>query len=368
MKHTLSQKKIPVLLFAAFTAIITLSLPSCRRVELYRQYHKVQPSGPPPAWGPDITPQMLTVIEELDSLNPVPLYTLTPEQARMRPTPADAVMRVMQNFNIPVPPMMVDTTGVEIPVQDGSIHGRIYTPTSGKTSYPLIVYYHGGGWVIATIDDYNSSAQALAEQVDAIVLSVEYRKGPEYKFPTAHNDAYEAYKWAILNASAFNADPNKVAVAGESAGGNMAVNVALMARDNGIKQPLHILSVYPVANYDYTEASYIQYANAEPLSVPLLHWFFNYYLKDSLQGNDAKISLVNADLKGLPPVTIINAEIDPLQTDGELLKNKLEQAGVPVVRQLYNGVTHEFFGMATVVPEARFAQSLASERLKEALY
>ncbi len=269
---------------------------------------------------------MLAVIEELDSLNPVPLYTLTPQEVRLRPTPADAVMKVMQNFNIPAPPMKVDTAGVQIPVSDGSsIHARIYTPTTGKTSYPVIVYYHGGGWVIATVDTYNSSARALAEQVDAIVVSVEYRKGPEYKFPAAHNDAFDAYKWVLNNASTFKGNAGKVAVAGESAGGNLAVNVAINARDNGIQKPLHVLSVYPVANYDFNEPSYIQYANAEPLSVPFIKWFFKYYFDNNpTYGNDPRISLVKADLKNLPPVTIINAEIDPLKSDGALLETKLK--------------------------------------------
>lgn len=355
-------------LFFSICSILLLALPGCRKVQIIYQYHKIQPSGPPPAWGSDITPQMLTVIEQLDSLNPVPLYKLTPEQARMRPTPADAVMKVMESFHIPAPPVKVDTMGVQIPVDGGSIHARIYTPTTGKSAYPVIVYYHGGGWVIASIDAYNSSAQALAEQVDAIVVSVEYRKGPEYKFPTAHYDAFTAYKWTLQNAAGFKGDANKIAVAGESAGGNMAVTTAIMARDSGFQKPLHILSVYPVANNDFNEPSYIQYKNAEPLSVPFLHWFYQYYFNKPSDGNSPLISLVNANLKDLSPVTIINAEIDPLQSDGELLEERLQQAGVPVERQLYKGVTHEFFGMATVVPEAKFAELYASQRLKQALY
>lgn len=368
MKYNVPLKKNISLLFAAIAGIVLLSISSCKKVETIYNYHKIQPSGPAPAWGPDITPQMLAVIEALDSLNPVPLYTLTPQEARMKPTPADAVMRVMKNFNIPAPPMKVDTTGTEIPVQGGSIHARIYTPTTGRSTYPVIVYYHGGGWVIATIDTYNASAQALAEQTDAIVVSVEYRKGPEHKFPTAHEDAFAAYKWVLQNAASFHGNANKIAVAGESAGGNLAVNVAIMARDNGIQKPLHIVSVYPVADNNLNTPSYIKYANAKPLSKPLIQWFLKYFLSDPSQSADPRLALVNANLSGLPPVTIINAEIDPLQSDGELLASKLQQAHVPVVRQLYYGVTHEFFGMATVVPEAKFAQALAAQRLKEALY
>jgi len=348
------------------TVLIAISSCSKSTVE-NNQYDLIQPKGPKPSWGPTITPQMQTVIETLDTLSPTPLYTLTPQQARLQPSPADAAMRVMRNFNIPMPAMNVDTMGREVPVQGGNIHVRIYTPKTGKSSYPLIVYYHGGGWVIATIDTYNASAQALAEQVDAIVVSVEYRKGPEFKFPAAHNDSYAAYKWALANASTFKADSTKVAIAGESAGGNLAVAVSIMARDNGVRKPLHILSVYPIANYDFNTASYNQYAAAKPLNKPFMQWFFMNYLNNATEGANPLISLVNANLSGLPSTTIINAEIDPLQTEGGLLADKMRAAGVTVVRQLYTGVTHEFFGMAQVLPEARDAQALAAQRLKDAL-
>ncbi|MBE7171036.1 MAG: alpha/beta hydrolase [Williamsia sp.] len=330
-------------------------------------YDRIQPSGPKPAWGPTINPQMQTVIETLDGPSPVALYTLTPQQARQQPTAADAVKKVMQKFAIPMPPMNVDTTGKDIAVQDGTIHLRIYTPKTGKSSYPLIVYYHGGGWVIATIDTYDASAQALAEQVDAVVVSVEYRKAPESKFPTAHKDSYAAYKWAVQNAASIKADAAKVATAGESAGGNLAVAVAMMARDSSFAVPKHILSVYPIADYDFNTPSYNQYAEAHPLSKPLMQWFFMYYLSNSSEGSNPLISLVNANLAGLPPATIINAEIDPLESEGGQLAARLDAAKVPVVRQVYTGVTHEFFGMATVVREAKDAQAFAAQRLKQAL-
>lgn len=130
------------------------------------QYSQIMPKGPKPAWGPAITPQMQTVIEALDTLSPV------------RPT----------NLN---------NTGLDITVAARQIHLRIYIPKTGKSTYPLIVYYHGGSWVFATIDTCNSSVQALAEQADVVFISVEYRKGTEFKFPTAHNDAYTAIKWVI---------------------------------------------------------------------------------------------------------------------------------------------------------------------------
>ena len=330
-------------------------------------YERIQPKGAKPSWGPTITPQMLTVIETLDTIAPAPIHTLTPQQARQQPSPADAVMRVMRNFNIPTPPMNVDTMGRDIPVTGGMIHLRLYTPKTGKASYPVIVYYHGGGWVIATIDTYNASAQALAEKTDAIVVSVEYRKGPEFKFPTAHNDAFAAYQWSLKNASTFKGDSTRMAVAGESAGGNLAITVSMMARDGGIRKPLHILSVYPVASNNPATPSKLQYTTAKPLSTPDLPWFLGHYLNSLDESASPLISLVNANLSGLPKTTIIAAEIDPLLSEGKTLADKLQAANVAVRYQFYMGVTHEFFGMASVVPEARDAQNVAAEELKNSL-
>jgi acetyl esterase len=326
----------------------------------------IMPKGPKPSWGPTLTPQMQTVIESLDTIAPLPLTALTPQQARMQPGAADAAKRVMRAYNIPDPMMNVDTMGKDIPVTGGQIHLRFYTPKTGKSSYPVVVYYHGGGWVIATIDTYGPSAQAIAEQTDAIVVSVEYRKGPEFKFPTAHNDSYAAYKWALRNASTFKGDSTRMAVAGESAGGNLAVTVSMMARDSSIRKPLHIVSVYPVASNDLNTLSKITYAMAKPLNTPALVWFLGHYLNNNAESALPWISLVNANLAGLPPTTIIGAEIDPLQSEGKTLADKLTAAGVMTTYKLYTGVTHEFFGMASIIPEAKQAQALAATQLKNA--
>jgi len=210
-----------------------------------------------------------------------------------------------------------------------------------------------------------SSAQALAEKADAIVVSVEYRKGPEFKFPTAHNDAFAAYVWTLKNASTFKGDSTRTAVAGESAGGNLAINVSIMARNSGIRKPVHQLAVYPVASNDPNTPSKIQYVNAKPLGTPALPWFLMHYLNSMAESADPRISLVNANLSGLPKTTIIAAEIDPLLSEGKILADKLQAANVSVTYKLYIGVTHEFFGMASVIPEARDAQDLAAKELKK---
>ncbi len=358
-------------MFIVLTAVaLCTSFIACKKHEASSDdvYKRIQPSQPKPEWGPDIAPQMQAVIETLDTIAPHPIHTLTPAEARMQPSFADAVKRVMQNFHVPAPTPQADTVGQDINVQGGMIHLRIYTPKTGKTHYPVVVYYHGGGWVIATIDTYNASAQALAEKTDAIVVAVEYRKGPEFKFPTAHNDAFTAYKWALQNAAGFKGDSTRVALAGESAGGNLAIAVSIMARDSGVKIPVYAVSIFPVASKDPNTPSKLQYINSRPLGTPDIPWFAKYYLNSPADLSSPLIDLVNANLAGLPPTTIIGAELDPLQSEGKTLAEKLQAAGVSVNYKLYQGVTHEFFGMGSVVPQARDAENMAASDLRKAFY
>lgn len=326
----------------------------------------IKPTGPKPDWAPGIMPESQAVMEKLMSYKDTPIPQLTAQEARKNHTPTDAVMDLMNENNISVPPSMVDTMGKNIPVTGGNIHVRMYTPKSGTAPFPMIVYYHGGGFVIADLDVYDASARALSEQAGAVVVSVAYRLAPEFKFPTAHMDSYAAYEWAVKNAASLKANPKMVAVAGESAGGNLAINTAIMARDKGFTLPVHILSVYPIAQADMNTPSYQKNANAKPLDKPMMAWFTKNYLNNAAEAKDTKISLVNANLKGLPPTTIITAEIDPLQSDGMMLTDKLKAAGVTVNSKNYDGVTHEFFGMAAVVPQAKEAQAFAAQHLKSA--
>ncbi len=327
---------------------------------------KIKPTGQVPAWAPSIKPEMQAVIEKLGSYGDKPIPQLTAKEARKNHTPTDAVMDLMAENGIPKPVFNVDTMGKEIPVDGGSLHLRIYAPKTGKAAYPVIVYYHGGGFVIANLDVYDASANALAEKTDAVVVSVAYRLAPENKFPVAHNDAYAAYEWVVNNAASIKGDAKKIAVAGESAGGNLAVNTAIKARDSKLMIPTAILAVYPVASADMNSASYKKNENAKPLDKPMMLWFVKNYLKNMDQAMDPRINLVNANLKGLPPTTIITAEIDPLQSDGMALADKLKAAGVTVDSKNYDGVTHEFFGMGAIVPEAKDAQSYAVGQLKKA--
>ena len=327
----------------------------------------IQPEGPKPDWAPDIDDQMWAVVEQLGSYGTPPITTLTAQQFREAPTFRDAADDILRKFNIVPEPAKVQISQRVIP--NGTPEGliaRIYTPEEGDGPYPVIVYYHGGGWVIAGPSTYESSAVALAEKTGAVVVSVAYRQAPEHPFPAAHEDAFATYQWVRDSAAVINGNPDKVATAGESAGGNLAVAVALMAKEAGGELPTHIVSVYPVADGDVESPSYDEYANAFPLNRPAVIWFFDRYIPEWRSETYPRISLVEADLSGLPATTIINAEIDPLESEGGDLAHRLESAGVKVTRRVYENVTHEFFGLDAILEQAEHAQNLAAQELRQA--
>ena len=330
---------------------------------------QIKPAGEAPDWAPDIDPQMLAVIEQLKSYEAPPFTELSAFQVRNAKLPAEAVAALLMKANMPAAEPKVDIMHRQLPV--GSDQGtlvRIYKPLeAGTEPLPVIVYYHGGGWVIADLETYEAGAIALAEQVGAIVVSVAYRQAPEEVFPTAHEDAFAAYQWVVEHTDSLGGDPERIATAGESAGGNLAVAVSLMAMERDVPLPKHILSVYPIADGDVESESYEKYANALPLSKGFMEWFFDYYYPEWKDSDNPLISLTSADLRGLPPVTIINAQIDPLEAEGGELEQALREAGVDVERRLYEGVTHEFFGMGAILEQAQEAQAFAAERLKAGL-
>ncbi len=311
--------------------------------------------------------EMARVLDELGRLGGQPIETLDAERARQQPTPADAVKSLIEKGVIPEPAAaemrVADRT---IPGPAGDIEARVYTP-AGAGPFAVVVYYHGGGWVIADLDTYDASARALCAGTGAIIVSSHYRQAPEHRFPAAHDDAFAAYKWVLENAESIGGRADRVAVAGESAGGNMAAAVCLMARDAEIALPKHQLLVYPVTSTSLDWPSMEKNADAKPLNTAMMPWFLEQYAPQSTSKEDPRLDLMSANLRGLPPATIITAEIDPLQSEGMAFAEKLETAGVTVNKVEYRGVTHEFFGMAAAVREAREAQQYACERLKSAL-
>ena len=256
---------------------------------------------------------MQAVLNKLTELGAKPIGTLSVEETRAQPTPADAVMAVMEERGIAPDPALeaITTADVTVPGAAGDVNARVYTP-EGEGPFPVIVYWHGGGWVIADIDTYDASARQLSAGAKALVVSLHYRQAPENMFPAAHEDAVASYEWIIENAGQWNGDVSRLAVAGESAGGNLAANVAIAARDNGWTEPDHQLLVYPVAGDDMTTESYNENAEAQPLSKAAMEWFVEQVFTDPSEAADPRLDLVERDdLQGLPPATIINAQIDP---------------------------------------------------------
>lgn len=336
-------------------------------------------AGPPAASSPTaltqqaangVDPQMKEVLDALAALNPLPIETLVPRQARELPSFTDAVQLALARRG--QAPAVEEVGRIDHliipggPGSDGTLV-RVYTPASGSGPFPVLVYFHGGGWVIANLNVYDGSARALTNATGCVVVSVAYRQAPENPFPAAVEDAYAAYQWVRGNAAQIDGDPARVAVGGESAGGNLAAVTARLARERGLTVPVHQLLVYPVTDFNLDYPSFQEQAAAKPLSTPLVQWFGRYYLRSEADAVDPSASPIRAaDLRGLPSATVITAEIDPLRDEGEAYAVRLRQATVPVVSRRYNGVTHEFFGAGAVVDQAKDAVALAATQLKSA--
>ncbi len=316
---------------------------------------------------PKPVPEMQAVLDKLAALGSKPFTTLTVPEARTQASPADAAHAVQWDKRVSSnPEAQVMTKDIAIPSKTGGLPARVYIP-SGAGPFPVVVYYHGGGWVVADLNVYDAAPRALSLGAHAIVVSVEYRHAPEHKFPAAHDDAWTAYKWVVENIHQLNGNARRIAVAGESAGGNLAANVALMAKEMKTRQPVYQVLVYPVAGNDMNTPSYKENADAKPLGKADMEWFVKNTVTSMDDINDPRINLNGrSDLAGVAPATVILAQIDPLRSDGETYAAKLKDAGVKVDLKTYDGVTHEFFGMGKVVPQAKEALDLAVSDLTAA--
>ncbi|VWX63647.1 Acetyl esterase/lipase [Burkholderiales bacterium 8X] len=310
---------------------------------------------------------MLALAKAHESLEPRAIEKLSVAEARHEPTIADAVRRLLTEQGRSTAPESlvpgVTATSVSVDGAAGTLPATVYTP-EGSRPLPVVLFFHGGGWVIANKEVYDAGARGLAKAAGAIVVSVDYRQAPEFKFPAAWDDAMAAYRWLIDNAERLGGDPTRLALAGESAGGNLALATAIAARDARLLPPLHVLSIYPVAQTSLNTESYIENAIAKPLNRAMVKWFVDHLVRSEDDLKDPRLSLVDAQLHGLPPVTIINARLDPLRSDGAKLESALKAAAVQVDRREYEGVAHEFFGAAAVLEKAREAQAYAGQRLR----
>jgi acetyl esterase/lipase len=263
-------------------------------------------------------------------------------------------------------PSVAQVDDVEVPTRDGTLlPARLYRPETG-TALPLVVYFHGGGWLLGSIDSHDVTTRRLALVTGAAVLSVGYRRGPEARFPTAAEDAYDAVVWGAGDGHLPGVDGSRVAVAGDSAGGNLAASVALQLRGDDAVRLRHQLLVYPVTTCDLDRGMDPAYEGIM-LFRDELQWHLDNYLASPDDATDPRVDVLDADLAGLPPATVVLAECDPIRPQGRLYAEALEAAGVPVVVHEQAGMIHGFFGLDEVFPTAAEAMDVAGARLREAL-
>lgn len=288
-----------------------------------------------------------------------PLSSLSVKDARQ------AVVAFPQLGGDPEPVAQVKDR--DLPGPEGAISVRIYTP-AGSGPFPVLVFFHGGGWVVCDIDTHDPVCRSLAHAAECIVVSVDYRLAPEHKFPAAADDCYAATQWVMNNTTLINGDPDRVAVGGDSAGGNLAAVVALMARDRAGPALVFQLLVYPVTDY-YTAGtpSYQENADGYFLTRDDMVWFWNHYLNGEADAaNPYACPLRAASLAGLPSALVITAEFDPLRDEGEMYAARLRESGVAAALVRYDGMIHGFFSMAGVLEQGRNALALAAAQLRSA--
>jgi len=305
-----------------------------------------------------LDPQVKAFLEELASLDVPPLSSLTPQQARAQLVDVSALL------GDPEPVAKIEDHRVEGP--QGKIPVRIYTPR-GSGPLPVLVFYHGGGWVLGDISTYQSYCTAVTNAAGCIVVAVDYRRAPEHKYPAAADDAFTAAAWVFDHAASFGGDPDRIALGGDSAGGNLTAVVSLMARDRSAFKPVAQVLIYPVTDFNFDTPSYRENAEGYMLTRDDMQWFWNCYLNSEEDGRQPYASpLKAANLSGLPPALVITAEYDPLRDEGEAYAARLRQAGVPVTLTRYDGMIHAFVRRLLIFDKARDALKQVADALKQA--
>jgi acetyl esterase len=250
----------------------------------------------------------------------------------------------------------------------GPLRIRIYTP-HGTGPFALLVFFHGSGFVLCSLDTHDGMCRNLSAGADCVVASVDYRLAPEHKFPAGIEDCLHATRWAAAHAASLGADPGRIAVAGDSAGGNMAAVTALRLRDEGGPALKGQLLMYPVTDYHTPGTpSYAENAEGYGLTRDTMQWFWDHYLSDPSEAADPHAAPLRArDLSDLPPALVITAEYDPLRDEGELYAEKLRAAGVPTALTRYDGVNHGFMFWVGVVDKAGAAMNEACQWLRSTI-
>jgi acetyl esterase len=306
-----------------------------------------------------LDPQAQMLLDQMASMGTPPLQAMSVPEAR-------AFIDSMGAFNSEVEDV-AHVEDVSIPGPASTIPARLYRP-AGTGPFPLLVYFHGGGWVIGGIQSHDGLCRSLANAAACAVLSIDYRLAPEHKFPAPVDDCYAATAWAVSNAASLGADPARVAIGGDSAGGNLTAVVAQLARDRKSPPLRFQLLIYPATDAGYDTPSYRENATGYFLELDGMRWFYDHYLRSEADRADPRASPLRAtDLRELPPALVITAEFDPLRDEGEHYAARLREADVPVTLTRYDGMIHGFFGMAPLLDQGKQAVAEAATALRAAL-
>lgn len=315
--------------------------------------------------------QSRKAIERLSEYMTSPMSSLSPSEARNLPSLVRVAYEIAAERSEKADPEPVEKVeDISVPAQGWEIPARLYVPREqerGDKGLPALVYYHGGGWVLYGLEECDYVCRALANRAGCVVLSVDYRKAPEHRFPAATDDAYAAYCWVKENAARIGADRERVAVGGEDSGGNLAAVTALRCRNEQKELPTYQLLVYPITEYAFDTPSYQEHAHAKPLDIDTMRWFWEHYLNEESEGRNPYASPLRAEKHGgLPPALLITADEDPLTSEGQAYIVKLRDHGVPVEHMHYDGAMHGFFAMPGALEKARWAVDYAADCLRSA--
>lgn len=306
-----------------------------------------------------LDPDLKKVLEQIEAAGKIDLEKVSPQEYRQL---MDTANLAMKNEVIDIP----EVRNLQIPVDGGSIAARMYRPS--EESRTLIVYYHGGGFVFGNIDTHDSVCRLISKESGSCVLSVDYRLAPEHKFPTAVNDSYSAYIWVLENSGKLGIDPERIAVCGDSAGGNISAVVSVRARDAGNHIPRLQALIYPVLGVDVSSVSHREFSEGFLLTEESSRWFMKQYLRDPSDFMHPFFSVQTADsLSGLPETMVFTAEFDSLRDQGETFVSKLRAQGVTATGVRALGMMHGFVSLFEFSPAARDFLIMVSKLVGEKL-
>ena len=305
-----------------------------------------------------LTPAMHGVLERMARAPQVPLHALTPMQARAAYEVGAGVLDL-------APPQIHRVESFTFQARDGcDIPVRLYAPAG--EALPVLLYFHGGGFTIGSLATHDVLCRTLSRLAHCTVLSVGYRLAPRFKFPVAHNDAWDAVQWVADKGAGLGLDTHRIAVGGDSAGGTLAAACAIEARHSGLPLRLQLL-FYPGCAAHQDTPSHKTFAKGFVLEETHITYFFNHYLRTPADRDDWRFSPLGAtDVDGVAPAWLGLAECDPLVDEGVMYADKLRAAGVPVDLEIYRGVVHEFIKMGRAIPEALQAHADAARALQSA--